>query len=56
MERRTQFVGDCIPGLLKTMMMIVLEMRVITVRSGMINPKRGYTYCRGPRFVDMSMV
>ena len=33
MESSTQLVGDCMPGLLRMMMMIELEIRVTTART-----------------------
>ena len=55
-ERRTQLVGDCMPGLLRMMMMMVLEIMVMIVRMGMISPSRGYTEWIGPRFMEVSRV
>ena len=48
MERRTQLVGDCMPGLLRMMMMMVLEMRVTPAKIGIMIPSRGNTNLRGP--------
>ena len=41
MESSTQLVGDCMPGLLRMMMMIELETRVTTARTCEYN-----AYCR----------
>ena len=48
MESRTQLVGDLMPGLLRMMMMMVLETRVTTASTGMITPSRGNTNIIGP--------
>ena len=56
MERRTMLVGDCIPGRLRMMMMMVLETSVMTARMGMMTPSRGKTNSMGPREVVVSMV
>ena len=56
MESSTQLVGDCMPGLLRMMMMMVLEMRVITARMGITIPSRGNTNCIGPWDLDVSNV
>lgn len=55
-ERRTMLVGDCIPGRLRMMMMMVLETSVITARIGIMTPRRGKTNCMGPMYVVVSMV
>ena len=55
-ERRTQLVGDCMPGLLRMIMMMVLEIMVMIVRMGIISPRRGYTKWIGPRFTEVSSV
>ena len=55
MERRTMLVGDCMPGRL-SMMMMVLETSVITARIGMMTPSRGKTNSIGPREVVVSIV
>ena len=47
-ERRTMLVGDCIPGLLRMMMMMVLETSVMTARIGMMTPRSGKTNSMGP--------
>ena len=56
MERRTMLVGDCMPGLLRMMMMMVLETSVIRARIGMMTPSRGKTSSIGPREVVVSIV
>ena len=56
MERRTQLVGDCMPDLLRMMMMMVLEIMVMMARKGIISPRRGYTKWIGPRFMEVSRV
>ena len=48
MERRTQLVGDLMPGLLRMTMMMVLETRVTTASTGMITPSSGNTNTIGP--------
>ena len=48
MDSRTQLVGDLMPGLLRMMMMMVLETRVTTASTGMITPSRGNTNIIGP--------
>ena len=56
MERRTMLVGDCMPGRLRMMIMMVLETSVMTARMGMMTPSRGKTNSMGPREVVVSMV
>ena len=56
MESRTMLVGDCMPGRLRMMMMMVLETSVITARMGMMTPSRGKTNSMGPREVVVSIV
>ena len=56
MERRTMLVGDCMPGRLRMMIMMVLETSVMTARMGMMTPSRGKTNSIGPREVVVSMV
>ena len=48
MESRTQLVGDLMPGLLRMMMMMVLETMVTTASTGMITPSKGNTNIIGP--------
>ena len=48
MERRTQLVGDLMPGLLRITMMMVLETRVTTASTGMMTPSSGNTNIIGP--------
>ena len=55
-ERSTQFVGDCIPGLLRMMMMMVLETKVMTAKMGMTMPSSGNTNSKGPCEVVVSKV
>ena len=56
MERRTMLVGDCMPGLLRIMMMMVLETSVMTASIGMMTPSRGKTNSIGPREREVSIV
>ena len=49
-------MGDCMPGRLRMMIMMVLETSVMTARMGMMTPSRGKTNSIGPREVVVSMV
>ena len=56
MERRTQLVGDCMPGLLRMTMMMVLEMTVTPAKRGIMIPSKGNTKRRGPWELVVSKV